>query len=441
MTTIATPLALPCGAVLSNRLAKAALTEGLADPMNRATPELARLYQTWSEGGAGLLITGNVQIDRSHLERPGNVVIDGDSGLEELAALAAAGRCGGNHFWMQINHPGRQVMRHINPEPIAPSPVPLNMAGDFAMPRAASEGEIVDLIARFGDAAAKAKTAGFTGVQLHSAHGYLLSQFLSPLSNRRVDRWGGALDNRARFLLEAVRAIRAAVGVDYPLSVKLNSADFQKGGFSESDSVQVVRWLAAEGIDLLEISGGNHERPSMAGTDVKETTRKREAYFIEFADRLRADLSLPLMVTGGFRSREAMDAALDAGAADMIGLGRPLCIEPDLPRRLLDGTAPQSILTEELEHSRYYGLAIANGEPSRTPSPTFYYSQLIHIGRTGAPLPDQPIKEAHEAFLRHETQSFGALEAFPPYLGGSAAFRSSAFSLANTCSMGLKSGE
>jgi 2,4-dienoyl-CoA reductase-like NADH-dependent reductase (Old Yellow Enzyme family) len=235
--TLDSPLQLPCGAVLPNRLCKVALTEGLADPMNRATERLERLYRAWSLGGAGLIITGNVQIDRTHLERPGNVVIDDNGGFDRLRAYAAAGREGGNHLWMQINHPGRQTPKTMNASPIAPSAVALDLPGQaFGQPRAATEAEIIDLIRRFAHVATVARDAGFSGVQIHGAHGYLISQFLSPIANRRTDAWGGALENRARFLMEVIGAVRHAVGIDFPIAVKLNSADFQKGGFSVHSS-------------------------------------------------------------------------------------------------------------------------------------------------------------------------------------------------------------
>jgi 2,4-dienoyl-CoA reductase-like NADH-dependent reductase (Old Yellow Enzyme family) len=341
-------LTLPCGAVLPNRIAKAAMTEGLADGMHRATDKHERLYRQWSEGGAGLLITGNVQVDRSHLERPGNLVIDNNGGLEALRAYAKAGTVAGNHLWMQINHPGRQTLRDLHGAPLAPSAVPLKLVGDkFAPPRAMTEAQVLDVIRRFAHVAGVAREAGFTGVQVHAAHGYLLSQFLSPLSNLRTDAWGGSLENRARVLIEAVRATRKTVGADFPISVKLNSADFQKGGFDSEECLTVVRWLGDEGVDLLEISGGNYEQPQMLGHGegeaadgqvVRESTLRREAYFLEFAQQIRPVSKMPLMITGGFRSRQVMEDALASGALDVVGIGRPMCLDPAVPRKLLEGS-------------------------------------------------------------------------------------------------------
>jgi 2,4-dienoyl-CoA reductase-like NADH-dependent reductase (Old Yellow Enzyme family) len=348
------PLPLPCGAVLPNRLCKAAMTEGLADEHLRATTRLDTLYRRWSEGGAGLLLTGNVQIDRRVLERPANVTIDITDAMTHdsearlrLSRWAKAGTCGGNHLWMQINHPGRQSPRYVTRQPIAPSAEQLGMLGTFGKPRALTEDEILDLIKRFAQVAVIARDCGFTGVQIHAAHGYLLSSFLSPVTNRRADAWGGELPNRARMLIETLRATRRAVGADFPISIKLNSDDFRKGGFTNDECVQVVKWLNDEPLDLLELSGGNYEQPALLGHEGdastaaaaprRESTRRREAYFLEYAERVRAVAKMPLMVTGGFRTREAMESALSDGACDVIGLGRPLCTHTDVAGALLRG--------------------------------------------------------------------------------------------------------
>ena len=229
------------------------MTEGLADPLLRATPRHETLYRTWSEGGAGLLLTGNVQIDRTDLERPGNVAIDiseprtvSAEARERLRAWARAGTVRGNHLWMQISQAGWQSPRYVTREPRAPSDVQLRMLGNYARPRPLTEAEILDFINRFAQAAVVARETGFTGVQVHGAHGYLLSSFLSPVTNRRNDAWGGSLENRARFLLEVVRAVRRAVGPDFPVALKLNSDDFRKGGFTNAECLEVVRWLNDE---------------------------------------------------------------------------------------------------------------------------------------------------------------------------------------------------
>ncbi len=328
---------------LPNRLAKSAMTEGLADPLNRATAGHAILYRRWAEGGVGLSITGNIQIDRAHLERAGNIAIvdrQDERAMAGLKGLAAAARSRDGAVYAQISHAGRQTPASINPHPKAPSAVAVALPGkQFGKPQALDEAEIMGLVAGFGLAAAVCRKAGFSGVQLHAAHGYLLSSFLSPLANRREDRWGGSLENRARFLLEAVRAAKAAAGAGFGVAVKLNSADFQRGGFEAGESVQVAAMLEAEGIDFLEVSGGNYEQPRMMDSDGlapgEARSARREAYFLAEAERLRGAIKTPLMVTGGFRSGAAMAAALESGACDLIGLARPLCVEPAGPNALL----------------------------------------------------------------------------------------------------------
>lgn len=345
MDPLAQPLTLPCGAVLDNRLAKGAMTEGLADANDNATERHETLYGRWSDGGAAMLLTGNVMVDRRYLERPGNVVIDGNGGEEALRRWAASGTRAGNHLWMQISHPGRQCTRMSSSHPVSPSSEQLQgMMGLVAPPRALEVFEIHDAIRRFAHVARTAKEAGFTGVQIHSAHGYLASQFLSPRANRRTDEWGGSLENRARFLLETYRAMREAVGSDFPLGAKLNSSDFQKGGFSNEDSAQVARWLCDEGLDLLEISGGTYEQMALLGRPAEgekkaESTLRREAYFLEYARNIReAARDIPLMVTGGFRSVSLIRQVVESGEVDVVGLARPFCVAPDLPKRIFDGT-------------------------------------------------------------------------------------------------------
>lgn len=344
---LAQELVLPCGAVVDNRLLKSAMTEGLAGPDGQPNARHQTLYKAWSMGGAGILVTGNVMVDRNYLERPGNVVIDGEEDLSALRAWAQAGTANGNHLWMQISHPGRQCSRIVSGQPRAPSAVQLKLLAYFARPRALDAAEIHSTIHRYAYAAKVARETGFTGVQVHAAHGYLINQFLSPVTNQRTDEWGGCLENRARFLLETVRAVRSAVGSDYPVAVKLNSADFQKGGFSLEDSAQVATWLEAEGIDLLEISGGTYEQlkllgyegnPASAEQPKRTSTLKREAYFIDYAQEIRKAASLPLAVTGGFRSAEVMLDSVAAGEVDVIGLARPLCVDPEIASKLMTGS-------------------------------------------------------------------------------------------------------
>lgn len=342
---LGSPLALPCGTILINRIAKSAMSEDMADPGHAPGKALRTVYSRWAGSGAGLIITGNVMVDHTALGEPNNVVIEGDEHHAALTAWAEAAQARGAACWPQMNHPGRQSPRFLSPTPVAPSAVEMTLPGKvFAPPRALEASEITDIIGRFGRTAGMCQRAGFAGVQVHGAHGYLVSQFLSPHTNRRDDEWGGDPQRRSRFLREIVRAIRSEIGERFPIGVKLNSADFQRGGFSEDESMSVVAMLEQEGIDLLEISGGTYEKPAVTGTiqAVKASTVAREAYFLEYAKKVRTRTRLPLLLTGGFRSRSGMESALSSGAIDMVGLARPMALEPELPRGLLDRTIEES---------------------------------------------------------------------------------------------------
>jgi 2,4-dienoyl-CoA reductase-like NADH-dependent reductase (Old Yellow Enzyme family) len=314
-TILGNPLNLPCGAILPNRLAKAAMSEGLADADNHATPRLEALYRRWANSGAGLLFTGNFQVDRWHVERPSNVVLDDEAGLPALAAVAAAGKAGGSHFWAQLSHTGRQVSDAINPAPLSPSSVdidvPRGLGYSFAKPREMTEADIDHTIRQFAFAAQYARRAGFTGVQLHA--------------------------------------------------IKLNSSDFQKGGFTNAECIELVRRLNDSTLDLLELSGGSLEQPKLVGISVKdegedrlpESTSKREAYFVEFAGAVRAVARMPVMVTGGFRTASGMVGALEGEELDLVGIGRPLIADPSIARRLIAGEvekAPTPEATLEIFH-------------------------------------------------------------------------------------------
>lgn len=381
------------------------MTEGLAGRLGVPGEELCRLYEIWSDGGAGMLLSGNIMVDRHHLERPGNVVIDRPPDLEMRQALkrwASSATRKGNHFWAQISHAGRQTQKMVNAKPKAPSAVKLALpGGQFGEPVELNCGEIEDIISRFGICAAAVKEAGFTGVQVHAAHGYLLSQFLSPRSNRRTDEFGGALANRARPLLAIIEEIRSTVGPDYPISVKLNSADFQKGGFAFEDSLQVAKWLEAASVDLIEISGGTYEQPKLLGIDGMEeeenqnipaSTLMREAYFVDFAVAMRKELKIPLMVTGGFRQNIAMKQAIESGGADVIGLGRPMCVMTDAPNQLLNGIDELPRYESQLALFPKWLSWLTKLKILRTVSSFavqyWYYGQIDSLGRTGKADPD-----------------------------------------------------
>ena len=405
------PLTLPCGAVVPNRMCKAAMTEGLAHPDGTASAELERLYGIWSDGGSGILLSGNIQVDGDHLERPGNVIVDSALSNDAFAALqrmAAAGTRNGNHLWAQISHAGRQTQKIVNPAPKAPSAVRLRLPqSQFGEPVALTAEEIESIVERFVNCAVTCKEAGFTGVQFHSAHGYLLSQFLSPLTNQREDEWGGTLENRARALIAIVTKTREVLGADFPISVKLNSADFQKGGFDFDDSLTVAKWLADSGVDLLEISGGTYEQPRLLNLDGVEpieeqslarSTLAREAYFVDFAKAMREELSIPIMVTGGLRRREVMNHVLETGGADMIGLGRPLCVDADGPNRLLNGEDELARYEDNLSLLPGWLMWLTRFNAVRTinsfATQFWFYEQIANIGRTGATDPKLTVLSA-----------------------------------------------
>jgi 2,4-dienoyl-CoA reductase-like NADH-dependent reductase (Old Yellow Enzyme family) len=334
-TDLFSPLELRCGLKLRNRIAKAAMEEGMAGAAQLPDERLVRLYRRWGAGGAGLLITGNVMVHSAALTGPGGIVLDGKAPLESFAAWAQAGRADGAALWMQLSHPGRQVQANMPGVAWAPSDVGLELGKHtrrFARPTAMTAGQIAATVDRFAVAAQRAGQAGFDGVEIHGAHGYLLSQFLSPLVNRRTDQWGGSLENRARLLLDVVRAVRASVPESFAVAVKLNSADFQRGGFDAGDAAQVIAMLEPLGVDLVELSGGSYESPAMSGRPADSRTQAREAYFLELAAQLASTSPLPLMLTGGISRRETADQVLASGV-DVVGMGTALAITPDLALR------------------------------------------------------------------------------------------------------------
>ncbi|KAA0024095.1 NADH:flavin oxidoreductase/NADH oxidase family protein [Antrihabitans cavernicola] len=335
--TLGTPLTLPCGITVPNRIAKSAMSEQLGNVDGSPSQTLTRLYSAWGRGGTGLLITGNVMVDRRAYVEPRNVTLEDDRHLEAFTNWARAGARQGSVMVMQINHPGRVAVGPLYRRPVGPSALRPQVPGyNLRKPRELSLDDIADLRRRYTCAAELAVAAGFSGVQVHAAHGYLLSQFLNPLANTRTDSYGGDPQNRRRLLLEIVAAVRAAIGPNALLSVKLNSSDFQRGGLSVDESIDVALALEEAGIDLLEVSGGNYEAPAMTGV-VTDRTRAREAYFHDYVDRLRLRSTMPIMLTGGIRTADFMSEALADGSVDVIGLARPFAVRPDIAAQLLAG--------------------------------------------------------------------------------------------------------
>ena len=382
MNVLEEEMILPNGSILSNRIAKSAMSENLSNKYHEPTPVLIDVYKKWVQSGAGLLITGNIMIDSKAIGEPRNVVVENRKNFELLKEWAKSVKGTNTHLWAQINHPGRQAMEQINSDLKAPSAVPLKSGGRKGArkktPIALNENEILAIIEAFGNTAIILKDAGFSGVQIHGAHGYLVSQFLSPYSNVRTDKWGGSLENRARFVIEVYRKIRARVGSGFPIGIKLNSADFQKGGFSEEESMEVVKILSKEGIDLIEISGGTYEAPAMMGKR-KESTIKREVYFMDYIQKARKITNTPLMLTGGFRTTAVMKDAIVSNQLDIIGIARPFAVYPNIGNEIIN----ESRMNFNTEIKKT-GVKWIDGVMNII----WYESQIKRLGKGKVPKPD-----------------------------------------------------
>lgn len=329
------PYTLPCGVTARNRLVKAAMEENMSSMGNIPGEPLYSLYRYWAHGNLGMVITGNVMVDKGAMTGPGGVALEKDTDIAPFQKWAKIIRSNGALAIMQINHPGRQVFKAMKGKAIAPSAVPLDMGKHsklFAQPREMTCQDIHDVCKRFVQTAKQAEKAGFDGVEIHAAHGYLLTQFLSPLTNQRQDEWGGSIINRARLLINIVSQVRAVCAKDFIVMVKLNSADFQKNGFSFDDACEVVNRLEALGVDVVELSGGSYEAPAMQGQTRDDTTLAREAYFLEFAQALVSKTDIPLMTTGGIKRAEVAEEVIEQGCA-LVGLASALAITPDLAKK------------------------------------------------------------------------------------------------------------
>ena len=360
-------LMLPNGSSIPNRICKAAMEENLAEQPGQYPGErLFTLYERWARGGTGLILSGNVMVDPSALTGPGGVVLEKGTDLAPFVNWAKVGKSGGGQFWLQISHPGRQLYKSLGETAVGPSDVALDLgrfSSLFAEVRALEGAEIERIVERFADTAEQAQAAGFDGVQIHGAHGYLVSQFLSPLANRRTDEWGGSLENRARFLLAIVDAVRARVDPEFGVAVKLNSADFQRGGFAFEDARQVVRWLNDKRLDFVELSGGNYESPAMQGNPQEGSTGEREAFFISFARDIAKVATMPIMVTGGITRLSTAEDALARDehgfGVEIIGIARALASDPNLPANWREGRHADIALPEcDWKNRSLAGLAV-----------------------------------------------------------------------------------
>lgn len=326
------PLELPCGVMLKNRIAKSAMSDSLGDGSGHPTADQARLYQRWAEGGLAVSIVGEVQPSPDFPEKPGNLVLNMNSDISKFQALAGHGSINGAHLWLQLGHAGALSYAPIS-NPKGPSALNLPDLQCQAM----SLDEIQQLPLSFANTAKLAQRAGFGGVQIHAAHGFLLSQFLSPLFNKRSDGYGGTIANRMKLLLQSIEAVREAVGPNFPIAVKLNASDQLVGGLDEDDALVVVAALDASSVDLIDISGGTYFPGAKAASD----GAGRRPYFLEFAKRARTKTSKPLMLTGGLKTRAQADDAVSSGVIDVVGLARALVLEPGLPNMWMENQMPE----------------------------------------------------------------------------------------------------
>ena len=332
-----TPITLPNGTTIKNRFFKSAMSEGMGTRDFQPKKNIATLYKRWAEGGTGLIITGNIMVDPKGTAEPGNIVFDKNSNMEILKNWANQGQQHGAKVMVQLNHPGKQVPKTIAKETVAPSTIPLGNGLNklFSTPRALTTSKVEELVQKFVTSAKVAKEAGFSGVQIHAAHGYLISQFLSPHDNRRTDKYGGSLENRMRFLKEIYLGMREELGKDFTIGIKINSTDFKEDGLTEEDSLKTIIELANLGLDFVEISGGTYERPAMMGATSKSTN---QVFFAEYSKKLKQKIEIPVVVTGGIRSINAMNTLLNDNTTDFIGIARPLTIDPNIPNKIKQGT-------------------------------------------------------------------------------------------------------
>lgn len=332
-----TPITLPNGTTIKNRFFKSAMSEGMGTRDFQPKKNIATLYKRWAEGGTGLIITGNIMVDPKGTAEPGNIVFDKNSNMEILKNWANQGQQHGAKVMVQLNHPEKQAPKTVSKQTVAPSAVPLGNGLNklFSTPRALTTSEVEELVQKFVTSAKVAKEAGFSGVQIHAAHGYLISQFLSPHDNRRTDKYGGSLENRMRFLKEIYLGMREELGKDFTIGIKINSTDFKEDGLTEEDSLKTIIELANLGLDFVEISGGTYERPAMMGATSKSTN---QVFFAEYSKKLKQKIEIPVVVTGGIRSINAMNTLLNDNTTDFIGIARPLTIDPNIPNKIKQGT-------------------------------------------------------------------------------------------------------
>ena len=316
------PLELPSGTTLKNRLAKSAMSDSLGNGAGDSTESQARLYERWAEGGVALSMVGEVQGDHRYPEKPGNLVLGTRSNNQALQSLASRGTVTGAHLWPQLGHAGALSHSPIS-HPKGPSPLDLEGLKCSGL----TIEEIHALPAMYAKAALHSKEVGFSGILIHAGHGFLLSQFLSPLFNHRTDGYGGSVEARFQIVLEVITAVRVAVGPEFPLGIRINSTDKLEGGLTEFDALEVIRLLDHTSIDLIDISGGTYFPGAKSSSD---GVSNGEPYFLAFARQAKSLTRIPTMVTGGFAKRAQAIDAIASGAVDMVNLGRAMVLNPQL---------------------------------------------------------------------------------------------------------------
>lgn len=346
------PFTLPNGVELKNRIMKAAMEENMADSaaINHPTPQMDRLYRAWAEGGAAMVLSGHVMIDPFAVGAPADLILtketSGSESDSRWKSMIDSARLNNTRFLLQLNHPGRQARKGTGLPTYGASPIAVSAgvgsSALFETPIEMTEEKIQDIISRFAWTAKKAEELGVDGIEIHAAHGYLISSFLSPKSNVRQDRWGGTRENRARILFETIRAIRAATKPTFIVGVKINTADFQRGGFDAQDLHWTVEQLNGLQIDFVELSGGSYEAPAMMGatkTQVQkaQSTLAREAYFLQAANELKHVVRMPLVITGGIAAKPTLDAVIASSDNVLAGIGSAMGVYPDLPNRWQKG--------------------------------------------------------------------------------------------------------
>ncbi|MEM7119139.1 MAG: NADH:flavin oxidoreductase/NADH oxidase family protein [Chloroflexota bacterium] len=315
------PVTLPCGAILKNRLIKSPMSDSLADGAGNPTEAQIRLYERWAEGGVALSLIGEVQVDPRYPEKPGNLVLDAQSNEQALRELASRAVVNGAHLWPQLGHAGALAHAPIS-QPKGPSALDVEGLQCAAL----SLDEIRELPDMYARSAQQAKRIGFSGVQIHAGHGFLFSQFLSPLFNRRDDGYGGSIEARTRIILEVIDAVRRAVGPSFPIGIRINSTDMLEGGLTKTDALEAIRLLDQTSIDLIDMSGGTYFPGAKASSDGSSG----KPYFVDFARRAKEVTKVPLMATGGFKKRDQAVAAVATGAVDMVGIARGMVLNPRL---------------------------------------------------------------------------------------------------------------